>query len=468
MPWLEVVLGSRGLCSAGRLLGSNPELTEMKEEKIKEIYVSENLLPIEDDTLSIEKNGETKTNFRIRSKKFFMTYPRLPEIDNLGDLALESLKNSFGIIDDSTWGYLLSVEKHKDGTPHLHIYLKFNTVQGVYSRDKLSLNIKVNDSIKKFEGKYEAVKNHHHVIQYVMKASENFDNIKTNMILPIFDGIYYSDPAEHVYAVLRSLGLEAANEVFMKQYGDLVVNKGSMILKNLEVAAEYFVRMENKKKVLIRSLGEFKNVPDEIIDWVNRDPNKRYTLILYGPPGTGKTELAKSIMSELGLNYVLIRNINILKGMALNHAVGLIFDDFNLGDFNREEIIHILDIENPSSIRILYGTADIPSHMAKIFTTNRIKQFDLNDEAIRRRIIPVEIKEKLWETEETITVTKTVKTRLISNSTATVGATVPQGTTFNPVDFVENKIIDIEINDKKNNKIKKKRGRPKGSVKKEN
>jgi hypothetical protein len=215
-------------------------------------------------------------------------------------------------------------------------------------------------------------------------------------------------------------------------------------------------------------LGEFKNVPDEIIDWVNRDPNKRYTLILYGPPGTGKTELAKSIMSELGLNYVLIRNINILKGMALNHAVGLIFDDFNLGDFNREEIIHILDIENPSSIRILYGTADIPSHMAKIFTTNRIKQFDLNDEAIRRRIIPVEIKEKLWETEETITVTKTVKTRLISNSTATVGATVPQGTTFNPVDFVENKIIDIEINDKKNNKIKKKRGRPKGSVKKEN
>jgi hypothetical protein len=45
---------------------------------------------------------------------------------------------------------------------------------------------------------------------------------------------------------------------------------------------------------------------------------------------------------------------------------------------------------------------------------------------------------------------------------------VPQGTTFNPVDFVENKIINIEINDKKNNKIKKKRGRPKGSVKKEN
>lgn len=442
-------------------MGSNPELTFMKEKEKKvvgsrELFVSENPLPIEMD---LEKKEKKSKKFRIRSKRFFLTYPQLPKvIDDLEGQVLKSLRKSFGVKSDDSWDYLLSIEKHEDGMPHAHVYLSFPMVQGVYSRDKLTLTLLEKDgNTHEYEGQYEAVKNHHHVIQYVLKSVPTFEDVVTNMNLPLLSGVYYSSAESHIHAVIREIGLKEANRVLIEQYPDLVIKKGNMLLSNMETVAKHYIEMDNKKAVIVRSLSEFENVPSSILDWMSQKRSDRRTLVLYGPPGTGKTEIAKAILYDMGMEWVLVRDINVLRGVIMSAATGLIFDDFPVYDKAREEMIHLLDTENPSSIRILYGTAEIPAKTPKIFTTNRIGQFNLHDEAINRRVTTIEIPNSLWVRTETTTVTKTTTEISSFHQPVTLGTTKSVGASQ-----TSGKMIDAVIN------TKPKRGRPKGSKNKPN
>ena len=105
-----------------------PSAKLTRKKNCNEIIVSEKML-----TPELEMIKKEKTKFRIRSKKLFLTYPKLPTIGGLDDAFLESLRESFGVKSDDTWGYLLAEEKHADGTPHIHVYLEFKSVQGIYS-----------------------------------------------------------------------------------------------------------------------------------------------------------------------------------------------------------------------------------------------------------------------------------------------------------------------------------------------
>ena len=62
------------------------------------------------------KNKDS-TKFRIRSKKFFLTYPRVIDLPNLNELFLKSIQKKFCVKMD----YLIIQELHEDGTPHIHV-----------------------------------------------------------------------------------------------------------------------------------------------------------------------------------------------------------------------------------------------------------------------------------------------------------------------------------------------------------
>lgn len=115
---------------------------------------------------------------------------------------------------------------------------------------------------------------------------------------------------------------------------------------------------------------DFKDVVQEKLkDW---DPKKQ-TLILKGPTGKGKTELAKAIAKDLTTHTpLLVRNLNLLAYKRYKQPI--IFDDMNFNRLSRSKTIALTDIENDSSIRVLYGIANIEAGSVQILTTNEEKE----------------------------------------------------------------------------------------------
>ena len=148
---------------------------------------------------------KTKKRFRIRSKKFLLTYPKVIDLLNLEHLFLQAMQEAFGVLKRKEMKYIIVKELHEDGTPHIHIYLEFEKKMSIESRDKLHVTLKNNDGAEIVqEGKYEAVRNSGAVIEYVLKDVD--ENYMTNMSLPIVDGVIYGNPEEHLLAVLETEG----------------------------------------------------------------------------------------------------------------------------------------------------------------------------------------------------------------------------------------------------------------------
>ena len=358
--------------------------------------------------IEVNRPEESTGSFRIRSKTFFLTYPKIADIENVEQLFLNSLAKSFGVVDDSNWGYVISKENHEDGTPHIHVYLEFKKAKGVFSQNKLAVKIdNANGETLTFNGRYEACRDKHFVIQYLLKSDDNLP--LTNMNLPLLDGIYYDNIEEHLHATLLKSGFETALDVLMTEYPAVTIKSGALIVKNLELAAEHFKKKRFKKERIVRDLSEFEGVPKAVNEWMSSDNST--CLVLYGKSGSGKTELAKSILSEMGLDFILVRDLNELRAKNIHSGMGLILDDLDTSNKSRESLIHLLDNENSSQIRILYGIATIPAGTRKIFTTNYPESYTMGGKTeLIRRMTLVKIKKSLYKTVETTTTKTKTKT----------------------------------------------------------
>ena len=84
---------------------------------------------------------KSKKGFRIRSKRFFLTYPKVINLPNLEQLFLKAMEEAFELISKKDMGYVIVKELHEDGTPHIHVYLEFPSPRHIYSRDKLHVKL---------------------------------------------------------------------------------------------------------------------------------------------------------------------------------------------------------------------------------------------------------------------------------------------------------------------------------------
>lgn len=93
-------------------------------------------------------------------------------------------------------------------------------------------------------------------------------------------------------------------------------------------------------------------------------------IVLHGDAGTGKTQLALA----QGDAPKLIRSLDDLKSINTSHT-HLVFDDMDFGrdglGWTGSNIIHLLDMEENSSIKCRYADATIPAGMPRLFTTNK-------------------------------------------------------------------------------------------------
>ena len=194
------------------------------------------------------------------------------------------------------------------------------------------------------------------------------------MKLPMIDSIYYDSPEDHLAAVIETKGLDEALSTLLTSYRKLFVKKGSTIITNLRLMDELKQKLLNKSMIKIRDLDEFVNIPIEILEWKEQKPPKT-CLVIYGPGNTGKTELAKSVIKSMGLTPVFCRDRNSLRHESIRgDKTGIIYDDLHISDLSREEIIHIMDTENSTHMRVLYSVVEIPANVPRIFTTNDLNR----------------------------------------------------------------------------------------------
>ena len=340
--------------------------------------------------MSMVKELSVVKEFRIRSRRFFLTYPQLPaEAINLEEIAISNYERIFSM-KRSDFHYVACVELHGDGNPHLHVYLEFASVQKIYSANKLDLII---DGYEEpFHGNYQAVKSERATIEYIMKAGVG--QVKTNKKLPIVNGVYYSNCEEHLNAVLRASGLAEAKNVLFDQYPREAIRRGNHLLLNLIGMSSHLQELRSSTHVHVYDLTEFQNISATVWRWVE-NPSIG-TLVLYGPSGTGKTELAKALLKSMGLNYIIIGDKNSLRKFDVSLHQAIIFDDMNFEPIAREELIALLDTHNGGDIRILYSVVHVPGYVARIFTTNRPQNLFQHDSALERRAVPVEVTEPVW------------------------------------------------------------------------
>jgi hypothetical protein len=130
--------------------------------------ISNDLENISEKDIIIETKPKVKKEFRICSKSLYLTYPNC-DLDN--QVVLKYFKEilSSRIIKD----YLIIREFHKDGSPHIHVYIKLHKPFNTYKQN--SLDIIINDNI--FHGNYQSAKNPNNIIQYLLKNITNkYDN----------------------------------------------------------------------------------------------------------------------------------------------------------------------------------------------------------------------------------------------------------------------------------------------------
>lgn len=323
--------------------------------------------------------------------------------------------------------YLVTKEKHEEKGVHLHIYLEFDRMHDITSRELFHvdlnygndyLNLKQreyfkeitnsslrNEHIKEYQGNYQSAKAKKKIIKYILKDQNSIDECLTNMKIPFLNGQIIESPLEHINTVFEEQGLTPALDLLYMTYPLLAATRGSSIQKNFKQMSDYRQKREANSERIIKtkSLNCFTNVPEGINEWIDSDMYKEKSLLIHGSSGTGKTELAKSIFKSMKASYIFCSNKESLK--EFNNAThdAILFDGIDISSLTKEEKISLFDIENDREIRILYGSAFIRAHCIKIFTTNNKIPFitDTSNLAtneiigLKRRLFSVEVKEPM-------------------------------------------------------------------------
>jgi len=120
--------------------------------------------------------------------------------------------------------------------------------------------------------------------------------------------------------------------------------------------------------------------------------------LLTGPPGTGKTQYALAHFKE----PCLVSHIDDLKNITTT-TDGVVFDDMSFRHYSAGSIIHLLDREVSRSIHARYFNAQIPEDLPKIFTNNRddifVPEKEASDDelgAIKRRYSVMRVSARLF------------------------------------------------------------------------
>lgn len=159
--------------------------------------------------------------------------------------------------------------------------------------------------------------------------------------------------------------------------------------KTLKEVVELFPEQAVRNFHSLRGIEGLFKAPFELTRYFGPFPNhfplnwdRTKTLVLIGEPGVGKTQWSLNQFE----NPFFCRNINKLK--AFDHRIhdGIVIDDLEKDSLSRSNQLNLLEVEQACTLRVLYGTIDIPAWTPRILCCNPDKiPIDLTDGAIKRR-----------------------------------------------------------------------------------
>lgn len=115
-------------------------------------------------------------SFRLNTEQFFLTYPQC-EIEP--QCALDQLTEFLDVEH-----YLIAQEKHEDGEPHLHCWIKCTKKYNIKNANKFDLQS--NDGTVTYHGNYQGCRSNKAVIEYCTKEGHYVSDLpKEDLLLQV-------------------------------------------------------------------------------------------------------------------------------------------------------------------------------------------------------------------------------------------------------------------------------------------
>nr|QKI29018.1 Rep [Kummerowia striata CRESS virus] len=255
-----------------------------------ELLCLEGPLSPEDETLEspLTEKPKSEKRFRMQGKNYTITFP---QCSVKKEVAVERIEQKYG---SDLKGYLVCEEDHKDGTPHLHVFLQFRAKKTFCTNDCF-------DFIGGQHGNYQVTKSVKAWVEYCTKG--------TNYVAKGVDveSIKKKKSPKNEEVAKSIMEGESLVEINKKHAGYVMINK-----RKIE-EYESWVKCENAKKQKIDwippSLDGLTDANLQIAKWICsniRQPRKFKApqLYIHGPRNLGKTSLIEWLEKSLSVYHV--------------------------------------------------------------------------------------------------------------------------------------------------------------------
>lgn len=247
------------------------------------------LSPIEVDDLPQPPPLKKQKAFRMNAKQFMLTFP---QCDTKKETVVERIDEKW---KDDIKGYVVSEEKHKDGTPHLHVFLQFHNKKNFKTASCF-------DFLTGQHGDYEVAKSLSGAVTYCIKDGNflakglDLDKIKKARKGKISDSI-----------ARRVQDGETLAQIAETEPGFCMINKRKIEDYASWVTCERSKR--NKIDWIVPSLDGLTDSNLKIAEWISKNIRqtrafKAPQLYIHGPRNLGKTSLVEWLEKSLSVYHM--------------------------------------------------------------------------------------------------------------------------------------------------------------------
>jgi len=312
-----------------------------------------------------EKKSKAKVP-RVNAKKLLLTYSQCP-IDIKS--CFTSLNTIFEVHNREIIDYVLSTEKHQDGSSHIHAYIELD--KRIDTRNMRLFDISWKDKIYHpniLKSKYKAA-----CVEYILKDITDLNS--SDFI---------------VSKALKKMLTMHENKVKVLSYHKavLALARKGLIEDAMQLVEEHEpARIMTSHKSLRSSLTDLKPdrlLSDDFVDCAHRpevmnvrkqleEAHAKYlTPMLVGETKTGKTRLMLDfIVNTLKLKPLVINNIDSIRDFDASKHNALFFDDCNFAVVHDEEmLLKLFDCESVTTFNIKHGSVRIPAYTARFACSN--------------------------------------------------------------------------------------------------
>lgn len=287
---------------------------------------------------------------RVSSNQLFITWPRCP----VGPQeALDQLKIALRMKNLESSYIKIVQESHEDGGKHLHgIICKKTRMNLMAPYNKVELIDLVG---VKHHGHVERLRNLEKAQEYMSKEI-GAEVVEWGDLSP-----EVGSPERLILEAVKDCGTELELLDYLHE-----INRGSrwQFYKRI-----WFLHRQRAATsadgAFVRPLSTF-TVPFGATSWVEREDAT--SLVLVGPSGTGKTCFARAFAKEKFGGFLYCTHREGISAWAGEPVV--IFDDTDFGNLSRTNLLAHLGDGHVKTLRILFGTIDLPGETKRIFTSN--------------------------------------------------------------------------------------------------